>query len=198
MSQTVLVRYGAIPEIARFRAEIAEPLERGQRVVVRSPRGVEIGTVLESLSRAEVPGFRVPGPGKDSVAGSSTLDPQPSVRDPGPSTPNALTVLRRATADDELRWDRLRSDCERDYDQWHRRIKEWELNLELIDLEWTLDREKLVLYVLNDRGPDCTKLALQAAAAGLGTIEVQPVDADGLVSLNTSGGCGSGGCGCGS
>jgi hypothetical protein len=72
------------------------------------------------------------------------------------------------------------------------------LNLELVDLEWIIDPRKLVLYVLNERGPDCTKLALQAAAAGLGIIEVQPIDAQGLVQLESSGGgCGSGGCGSG-
>jgi hypothetical protein len=82
------------------------------------------------------------------------------------------------------------------FPEWITRITEWELMLELIDLEWTLDRQKLILYVLNDRGPDCTKLALQAAAAGLGTIEVQPVTAEGLVTPPAStGGCGS--CGCG-
>ena len=70
------------------------------------------------------------------------------------------------------------------------------LDLQLIDLEWTLDRTKLILYVLNERGPDCTKLALQAAAAGLGLVEVQPVDENGLVAVEPSGGCGSGGCGC--
>ena len=65
------------------------------------------------------------------------------------------------------------------------------------DLEWTLDRQKLVLYVLGGRGPDTTRLALQAAAAGLSVIEVQPVSAEGVVPLPAAGGgCGSGGCGC--
>jgi hypothetical protein len=68
--------------------------------------------------------------------------------------------------------------------------------LQLVDLEWLFEPEKLVLYVLNERGPDCTKLALQAAAAGLGIIEVQPVDAQGVVRLESTGGCGTGGCGC--
>ncbi len=75
------------------------------------------------------------------------------------------------------------------------RIDEWKLSLELIDLEWTLDKSKLILYVLNDRGPESTKLALQAAAAGWGTIEVQPVGPDGPISVSQGGGCGSGHCG---
>ena len=65
------------------------------------------------------------------------------------------------------------------------------------DMEWTLDRQKLVLYVLGGRGPETTKLALQAAAAGLAVVEVQPVDANGPVPVPAAGGggCGSGGCG---
>jgi len=73
---------------------------------------------------------------------------------------------------------------------------QWGLSLELIDLEWTLDRQKLILYVICDRGPDTTKLALQAAASGFGVVEVQPVSSTGLVTIPQSS-CGSGGGGCG-
>jgi hypothetical protein len=90
-----------------------------------------------------------------------------------------------------------RSDCEAQYSRWQTRIREWNLRLELIDLEWTLDHSKLILYVLNDRGPECTRLALQAAAAGFGVVEVQSVGPDGLVPAESGHGCGSGGCGSG-
>jgi hypothetical protein len=80
---------------------------------------------------------------------------------------------------------------------WCARISQWNLNLELIDIEWTLDHQKLILYVLCDRGPDSTKLALQAAAGGFGVIEVQPVASTGLVTIpKASCGSGGGGCGC--
>ena len=82
----------------------------------------------------------------------------------------------------------LRFEGEQQFDQWQERIKDWDLSLELIDLEWMLNHQELVLYVLNDRGPDCTKLALQAAVAGLGISEVQPVNAEGLVQAESSGG----------
>ena len=81
---------------------------------------------------------------------------------------------------------------------WIRRLRTWQLQLELIDLEWTLDR-RLILYVLNARGAETTRLALLAAAHGDGTVHVQPVNADGVVSASSGGsgcgsGCGSGGC----
>ena len=90
-----------------------------------------------------------------------------------------MCVLRAAAAEDERTAARLKGECERRVPHLAGRIDEWKLRLELIDLEWTLDKSKLILYVLNERGPECTKLALQAAAAGLGIVEVQPVGPEG-------------------
>ena len=176
MSQTLLVRYGAIPEVARFACQLDRPPGRHDRVVVLSRRGPELGTTLEALRPHSGPA------GTSSPESASPVDA-------------ACQVLRRATAEDEARHAELRREAEGDFDQWQRRIREWNLELELLDLEWTLDGEKLVLYVLGGRGPETTKLALQAAAAGLAVIEVQPVGPEGPVAV-PSGGCGAGGCGC--
>lgn len=176
MTETVLVRYGAIPVVARCRAECEEHLSRGLRVIVNTSRGLELGTVLESLNGQNV---------------------QPATATEDSDAAPQFSVLRPASSDDETQVAALQTDCQNQYADWQRRIEGWKLDLELIDLEWTLDRSRLILYVLNERGPDCTKLALQAAAAGLGTIEVQPVDAEGLMQPEAAGGgCGSGGCGC--
>ena len=165
----MLVRYGAIPEVARAFAEGADALRRGDRVVVSTHRGLQIATVLEQLSP------------------SNNVEAQDA---------GSFPVVRALTADDKKTAERLAAECEREFDAWCERIRGWKLQLELIDLERTLDGSKLILYVLNSRGPDCTKLALYAAAGNLGIIEVQPVGADGLIQLETGGGCGSGGGGC--
>jgi cell fate regulator YaaT (PSP1 superfamily) len=174
MSKTVLVRYGAISEVARFANASGESLRRGTDVVVHTHRGVERGVLLEDAA-ADRNG--VNGNGADL-----TEEPQ---------------IKRFCTADDLRQSDALRSECEAQFGPWQTRIREWNLQLELIDLEWTLDRSKLILYVLNDRGPECTRLALQAAAAGFGVVEVQSVGPDGLVATPSGHGCGSGGCGSG-
>ena len=166
MNETVLVRYGAIAEVARFEFESVGSLGRDVRVVVRTRRGLELGTLLDTSNDS-------PKADENEVA-------------------SEIRVVRQATADDESRSTELRSKCDREFETWCRRIQSWKLKLELIDLEWTLDRSKLILYVLNDRGPDCTQLALQAAAAGLGIVEVQPVDSQGLVTIDTP----NAGCGC--
>ncbi len=160
-----LVRYGAVPEVARFRWDSAAPLPRGAAVVVESPRGLLPGAVLE--------------------------------RDRGRAAETELRIIREWSPEDAAQ--RIRQDrrIEADFPRWSERIANWGLTLELIDLEWTLDDAKQILYVLTSRGPDATNLALHAAAEGLGVIEVQPVAAEGLIPLPSGGGgCGSGGCGC--
>jgi cell fate regulator YaaT (PSP1 superfamily) len=184
MSSTVLVRYGAIPDVARFQPELDSSVERGSTVVIAGPRGLELGTLLEPIAGA---GSEVPETNGKKTNGHGDHETD-------------LRVVRIAGADDLETHRALRQECDAEFETWRQRIAGWNLQLEIIDLERTLDRSKLILYVLNERGPDCTKLALYAAAAGLGTIEVQPVSADGLVRLETGGGggCGSGGgCGCG-
>ncbi|HVJ69181.1 MAG TPA: hypothetical protein VM510_14435 [Caulifigura sp.] len=163
MSVNVLVRYGRIPEVAKVVAE--ERRERGDRVIVRTHRGLELATVLETL--------------KSSATSESDF-----------------VVVREATAADQFEFTGLATRAGDEFNAWVQRIGEWKLDLQLVDLEWTLDREKLILYVLNERGPECTRLAIQAAAAGLGIVEVQPVSAVGLTPKEkTGGGCGD--CGCG-
>lgn len=171
VSPTVfLVRYGAVPEVARFVDTDGITPQRGESVVVEAHRGLQMGSVLERLKPAST----------------------------APDQETDFRIVRLATNEDRETARRLAQECDDAFAAWCARILQWELNLELIDLEWTLDHQKQILYVLCDRGPDSTKLALQAAAAGLGIIEVQPVSSTGLVQPEPSrGSCGTGGGGCG-
>jgi cell fate regulator YaaT (PSP1 superfamily) len=175
MTKPVLVRYGAISEVARFVNASGASLPRGARVVIKSHRGLESGLLLEDA------------PFENHTAQHNVAE----------SSEDLAQILRAMTDDDHCAGQRLKSECEDEYARWQARIQEWNLQLELIDLEWTLDRSKIILYVLNDRGPECTRLALQAAAAGLGVVEVQSVGPDGLVPADGGHGCGSGHCGSG-
>lgn len=166
MPSTLLVRYGRIPEVARVQAD--QRRERGDRVVVRTHRGTELATVLETLKAKPA------SPAEE---------------------PSDFVVVRDATAADQFEFTGLSTRAASEFPAWVDRVRQWGLDLQIVDLEWTLDGEKLIVYVLNERGPESTKLAIQAAAAGFGLIEVQPVSKDGLVELAAEkGGCGS--CGC--
>ncbi len=151
------MRFGRVPEVARFDAPDDVSIPRGGKLVVDTHRGLQLGEFLET------------------VRGDAEVD-RPK-------------VVRIATSEDLAQHEQLARRCESEFDAWVGRIEGWDLDLQLVDLECTLDGEKLIFYVLNERGPDCTKLALQAAAGGFGIIEVQPVDENGVQSMpNASGG----------
>jgi cell fate regulator YaaT (PSP1 superfamily) len=168
MPETALVRYGVIPEVSRFVQTLPTPPERGARVIVNTRRGLELGTLLELLKPTD-----------------------PSAATEAESTPSG-ELVRVATSEDRAWAADLRVEAQVEFGVWQQRLRDWHLELELIDAEWTHDRQRLVLYVLGGRGSDTTKLALQAATLGL-SVEVQPVDATGLVQIASEGG----GCGCG-
>ncbi|QDT30869.1 MULTISPECIES: hypothetical protein [Thalassoglobus] len=166
-----LVRYGAVPEVARAGIPAELTIRRDDEVIVETHRGLEPGKVLELIKPPVEPGVEVVEP--------------------------SFQIQRLKTEADCQQEVILRERVQAEFDDWYQRIEDWGLDLQLIDIDWTLDGEKQILYVLNERGPECTKLALQAAAAGLGIIEVQPVGEDGPVAMPSSGG--GGGCGsCGS
>lgn len=170
-----LVRYGAVPEVARFIVPEGMIADRGDRVVIETTRGPMLGSLLEFARPPQEPGQQLPDP--------------------------EFSILRLPSADDLSSAQENQERAIANFADWERRIADWKLDLQLVEIEFTLDGARQILFVLNQRGPDCTKLAIQAAAAGLGLIEVQPIDATGLVTQPTlkdsgGGGCGSGGCGC--
>ncbi|MCH2212988.1 MAG: hypothetical protein MK110_16920 [Fuerstiella sp.] len=164
----LLVRYGAIPQAALYTVDTAEieHIKRGTAVVIMTDRGQELGEVLDIIPAALSKSHQPAGP-----------------------------IERTATSDDHNLYLKRRQQAAGSFQVWHRRIQEWNLELELMEIERTLDDEKQILYVLNERGAETTRLALLAAAAGFGIVSVQPVDADGPVD-GMAGGCGTA-CGCG-
>lgn len=161
----VLARYGRVPQVARFAGFGTAPA-RGALVVVSTERGEELASALQIL-------------------------PAPKLTD----SPPALTgeLIRVATPEDSQRADSLTQRAEADFAAWLKRAAQWKLQLELIDTEYTLD-EKLILYVLNDRNAETTRLALLAATGGFGIVHVQPVSSEGIVQSTGGGGGGCGSC----
>lgn len=177
MPNQFVVRYGLMSEVARCEQAGDLELVRGDQVVIQTDRGLQLGEVLERVKPPVEPGIVLPEA--------------------------AFTIDRLATAEDLLQETKNRQHSEAEFGLWAERINTWNLDLQLVDIERPLAGDKQIVYVLCDRGPESTKLALQAAAAGLGTIEVQPVSQMGVAPApekpkKKSGGCGSeGGCGCG-
>lgn len=167
--RTVVVRYGRVPRVARFTA-MSVDCARDALVVVATDRGEELAVVLAAET------LRSTGNSLESATGS---------------------VLRVATGDDSQLASVLQKEADDQFERWQQLVADRKLQLQIIDLEYTLDR-KLIVYTLNERGPETTRLSLLAAAAGLGLIHVEPVSAKDSVEAppKKTGGCGSGSCGC--
>ena len=163
----VLVRYGAVPRVVRcsFKPVDEQNVHRGTAVVVSTDRGQELGKILEVLPPSLAEGHE-PAEFIERIATAEDC---------------SLHVLHQQQSADL-------------FDIWQQRILDWQLEMELIDVEKTLDDQMQILYVLNGRGAETTRLALLAAAAGLGIVSVQPVTSEGLED-GAGGGCGTG-CGC--
>lgn len=158
-----IARYGRVPQVARFGGRGERPA-RDHRICVTTDRGEELADVL-------------------SITGAT-----------GANLENLTGQVNRiaTTADVELS-ESLVQETESEYRAWEKRIRDWKMQLQLVDIERTLDR-RLILYVLNERGPETTRLALLAAAGGHGIVHVQPVTADGIPPEKPKSGCGD--CGC--
>jgi len=219
----LLVRFGLIPQVVRCPVDPGLELTRGASVLFRTSRGLELGTVLEATpgptrelalagvesvlgghaatGRIDAPvaaGVTVTGPTAGGEISGEPSELVPSTATGVTAAPAGCQFERIATADDLRTAQALRAEAEESFALLQQRFDDWRLQLELLDLEWFHDRARLIVYVLGGRGAETTRLSLLAAAAGAGSIEVQPVSTEGLVPAQerSGGGCGSGGCGC--
>lgn len=158
-----IARYGRVPQVARFGGRGERP-SRESQICVTTDRGEELADVL-------------------SITGAA-----------GANLENLTGQITRTAAPADLQLSvSLANETEAEFPAWEKRIRDWKMQLQLVDIERTLDR-RLILYVLNERGPETTRLALLAAAGGHGIVHVQPVTADGIPPEKPKSGCGD--CGC--
>ncbi len=172
-----LVSHGLSGEFGTFRAATALDCRRGDRVVVRGPRGVEIGSVLCA-----------------ATGGHTRLLEDVPVGD----------LLRRATDEDEAIARGMAERGQRLFEDARRLAAEQGLSLEIIDVEVSLDGHRVTLYYLRGAEADerplvqtlsrkyeamvaLRDLALPQGASGCGRPDCGHSDGD----CST---CGSGGC----
>jgi hypothetical protein len=121
-----LVRLGTMGHVGRFRLTEILRLRRGERVVCRSTRGIEVGVVL--------------GP---TAAGGHL---QADMSDGG--------ILRRMSAEDEMLWGHLRelgSAAHKTCEAW---LAAQGIIATLLDVEPLLDGRTLYFHFLSDVGPE--------------------------------------------
>lgn len=115
-----LVRYGLLGYLGRFSAAGAVRYPRAARVVVRSPRGLELGEVV--------------------------AEPEPSNRTPQLDG----QILRRVTVEDDLLQARLEKHRHEAFEACQQLLAEQGVAAALVDVEHLFDGEGLFFYFLGE------------------------------------------------
>jgi hypothetical protein len=166
-----LIRYGVMGYVGRFRAspECPGPLGRGQSVVIRTDRGVELGEVLIPLDEA-------------GAAKAQPADLQRVIR---PAGPDDLDRSRRAEASRSDRFALCRRVLEDEGWPW-----------DLVDVEPLLEDGVTVIQYLGPHHLDVAAIRARFRMTCDLDVVLEPVGADSEEAGAIGGGCGSGG-GCG-
>ncbi|MEX2120100.1 MAG: PSP1 domain-containing protein [Pirellulales bacterium] len=133
MSRLHLVRVGALGHVGRFAAVDATSYPRGSRVVVRTPRGLEVGEVLSP------PAGRSPAAEPDG------------------------SILRPMTVQDQLLEERLGRRRHAAYQACQSRLKELGLSTLLMDVEHLFDGKTVVFYFLGEQPAELEPLTRELA-----------------------------------
>jgi cell fate regulator YaaT (PSP1 superfamily) len=148
MPTIYLVRHGAMRFLGKFETEEGARFVRGEEVVVRTERGLEVGQVLCEAS-ACVP---------------ETLSESPCGR-----------VLRRLTAQDrEILQERHRGERE-ERATCQRFAGERKLQMDLVDVEHLFGGERIVFYFLADKRVDFRELVKDLARTYQTRIEMRQI-----------------------
>lgn len=117
--------------------ESRQAFRYGQRVICRTPRGVELGEVLSEATPQALKFLTDPVPG---------------------------SIIRKATAQDEQDLLKLRLTQAEDHAVCQRNIEQLQLQMQVVDIERLFGGERVVVYYLADERVDFRALVRQLAA----------------------------------
>lgn len=146
MIKVVGVRFQQAGKIYYFNPEDLD-LETGMHVIVETARGVEMGTVL--IPPKEVEEEKIVSP----------LKP----------------VIRAATDDDEKRMEQNKEKAKEAFDICKAKIMKHELDMKLVNAEYTFDNNKLLFYFTADGRIDFRELVKDLAAVFRTRIELRQI-----------------------
>jgi cell fate regulator YaaT (PSP1 superfamily) len=146
MAETYVVRYGRMRFLGECKGLADQQHPRGQRVVVRSDRGVELGDVLCPASERTARFLPDPPRGE---------------------------ILRLATAEDHDQEARLAEDRQPAFNTCQELISKRRLQMDLVDIEIVHGRERIVFYYLAEKRVDFRELVKDLARVFRTRIEMR-------------------------
>lgn len=149
MAAQYIVRFGAMRFLGIFTPQREnERFKRGDRVIIRTDRGLEVGEVLiDASDRAR-----------------SFLNNPPRGQ-----------ILRRMTADDEREAARIRRLAPSEIETCEKHIEELGLEMKLVDVEHIFGGERIIVYYLADGRVDFRELVRRLAAEFHTRIEMRQI-----------------------
>jgi cell fate regulator YaaT (PSP1 superfamily) len=147
-SNGLLVRHGAMRFLGDFAPAPTVEAKRGETVIVRSERGLEVGEVLCAATPQAVAAIPEPTRGE---------------------------LLRVATAEDHAKLKQLRDLREMDYAAGVRLIAHHHLPMQLVDVERIFGGERIVFYFLSENRVDFRELVKSMAREFHTRIELRQI-----------------------
>ncbi|MGQ9503970.1 MAG: PSP1 domain-containing protein [Thermogutta sp.] len=149
MEKRYIVRFGAMRLLGVFTpAREGNHFSRGDRVIVRTGRGLEIGEVLLEASERVL---------------SYLVEPQQG------------QILHLMTADDEREATRIRRQAAEEIKICEQIVSELGLQMELVDVEHVFGGERIIVYYLADGRVDFRELVKRLAAEFHTRIEMRQI-----------------------
>jgi len=165
--RTAVVRYGLMGNIGEFRHNLAPPPPRDSKVVVRTERGVELGTVVAPVCEEACPGCLTPQRLKQFL---SSNGPEYPFRRDG-------KVLRAANHQDVIDYRHLSSSAREAAAFCRQQIAELKLDMKLVTVEHLLGGERIVFYFAAEQRVDFRELVRRLAGQYRTRIEMRQVGA---------------------
>jgi cell fate regulator YaaT (PSP1 superfamily) len=148
MSDPWIIRHGAMRFLGEFDQEEEGPCARGDEVVVRTDRGLELGTVLCSANPKVIEFLHEPTRGR---------------------------ILRQMTEQDRQERQRLKVQEQIELDTCERFVKTRSLQMELVDVEHLFGGERIIFYFLAEKRVDFRELVKDLAREYQTRIEMRQI-----------------------
>lgn len=143
-----VVRYGSMRTLGVLSTRGQDRFDRGEAVIARTNRGLEIGEVLCEATEQVVGQMNEPPYGQ---------------------------ILRKMTTDDEIELNHLRTQETSEFEACQRHVEELSLEMELVDIEHIFGGERVVVYYLAEQRVDFRELVKRLAAEFQTRIEMRQI-----------------------
>ena len=148
MTTSLLVRHGAMRFLGTFDPGEGQTYRRGERVVIRTDRGLEVGDII----------------GEASPRAVNLL-----------SEPTSGQIVRRLTAEDAAALAKLEESERGELETCQQLVEQRRLQMELVDVEHLFGGERVVFYFLAEKRVDFRELVKDLARAFQTRIEMRQI-----------------------